>query len=166
MVAAYKRNAGVVMSAELLPILPYQRKKRTRCSPAQKAGLRYEANAFSHLQIALSNFQMHPTLRFQSEGRRLSEICIPDALTTSKDGRAITIIEIKLRHTHEAWNQLHNLYLPVARKLFPRSVINLLEICQNFDPGVNLPGESEMVDDLSWVEQPQSRYGIYWWSGR
>lgn len=167
MTAAYKRKAGEVMSAELLEFLPYQRKKRSRHSPAQKAGLRYETLTFGHLTIELPSLNMHPVLRFRSAGRSLTEIAIPDALAFSTNGAVITIIEIKLRHTHEAWNQLHNLYLPIAQNLFKGRHINLVEICQNFDPGTVLPGPSEIIEELSpWIEVPQQRYGVYLWSGR
>lgn len=154
------------MAAMLLDYKLHSGKKKGKLSPAQKAGLAYEAKVLSDLLIDLESCVFHPALKFSSR-EHLYEYCIPDAMATSKCGKVVTIIEIKARHTQDAWMQLHNLYLPVVRAIWPDRHINLLEICKEFGPDVQLPGKSSVVDDLfSWIESPQKLYGVFPWSGR
>ncbi len=166
MPAAYKRKAGRVMTAQLLDYRLYQDRKAGRMSPAQKAGLNYEAKVLAGPLFDLNACIYHPALKFQSR-QNLYEYCIPDAIAMNDRGDIITIIEIKSTHNFNAWNQLHNLYLPVVKVLWPEKHINLLEICKEYAPGVNLPGQSEIVEDLpAWIEKAHSAYGVYPWSGR
>ncbi len=154
------------MTAQLLDYRLYQDRKPGKLTPAQKAGLAYEAKVLAGPLFDLDACTFHPALKFESR-QGLWEYCIPDAMALNDRGDIVTIIEIKSRHTQDAWKQLHNLYLPVVRVLWPRKHINLLEICKDYSPGVVLPGKSEIVEDLaSWVEKAQQVYGVYPWSGR
>ncbi len=166
MPAAYKRVAGKVMTAQLLDYKLYQDRRSGRISPAQKAGLAYEAKVLAGPLFDLEAVIYHPALKFRSK-QRLDEHCIPDAIALNDRGDIVTIIEIKSTHNFNAWNQLHNLYLPVVKAIWPEKHINLLEICKEYNPGITLPGRSEIVDDLaSWVEKAHTSYGVYPWSGR
>lgn len=71
---------------------------------------------------------------------------IPDGLLLSGDSRSLCIIEIKLRHSYDAWAQLNRFYLPLLRRIVGTSlVLRTLEICRYYDPGVSLPGGTEVI---------------------
>lgn len=63
----------------------------------------------------------------------------------------ITIYEIKLRHTHDSWWQLTQLYEPVLRAFFPSNVwtYRLIEICRWFDPATYYPVKPVMLANLA-----------------
>lgn len=134
---------------------------------AQRAGLRYEAKVIKHLSELLPHFISHLPFIFYSDGVR--ERCIPDGLAFSEASYPqLTVIEIKHRHTADAWFQLNNLYLPVVRKAFPRHKLKLLEVCTCFDPDISIPAVVTQVDDLrEWVnEMPTGEFGVYSWRDR
>ncbi len=166
MPAAYRRKAGNVMTAQLLDYALHSGKKKGKLSPAQKAGLAYEKKVLAHLLLDLDDCQFHPALKFSSR-QGFYEYCIPDAIAWNDRRDILTVIEIKSRHTRDAWMQLNNLYLPVVRAIWPQKHINLLEICRDYEPGNVLPGASVLVEDVSmWIEKAQQKYGVLPWSGR
>ncbi len=131
------------------------------------AGIRYENKARANLGIELENCTFNPAFRFKPEGGP-SELAIPDALAFSSKGDILTIVEIKVTHTNQAYRQLNNLYLPIIRAAFPQiTCINLLEMCKNYDPTVRLPGHIRIVERLDdFIQNPSDGFGIYIWSGR
>jgi hypothetical protein len=160
------RIAGQVQQAELLEFkLKHPNQRR---SAAQSLGLRYEKKALVHLLQELDeNVSFHPAFKFQSANAKFPQYAIPDALYLSKDN-VLTIFEIKLKHTADAWYQLKRLYLPIVEKAYPGFAgrINLCEVCANFDTSIRLPS-IEMVDNLQqWTAAHRAAFGVYLWSGR
>ena len=49
-------------------------------------------------------------------------------------------MEVKIRHTADAWWQLHKLYKLVLQEVFPDKRIVCIEVCRTFDPAVVFPG--------------------------
>ncbi len=132
---------------------------------AQKAGLRYERKALTHLATLHPQFIDHLPFIFIAEGDR--KTAIPDGICFSKDLDQLTIVEIKLRHTEEAWQQLNLLYLPVVARAFPRHKIKLLEVVRWFEPETTIPGPTMQVIDAGMhFESDDFDYGIYIWSDR
>lgn len=159
-----RRDVGDVRTAELLPFrLQHPEKKR---SAAQRLGISYERKALAHLAIELPHEVLnHPAFRFRSAGKAFDEHAIPDAIYLAKS--VLTIFEIKIRHTADAWYQLRKLYLPVVQKAYPGYAINLVEVCKGFDPSIRLQGEVQLVEDLdSFTSEARIAFGIYLWSGR
>lgn len=151
------------MSAKLLDYKLHQGKKKGRLSHAQRAGLKYEAQVFAHLAFELERATYHPALEYTLKGH-LRQYCIPDMIALDQTGEIVSIIEIKIRHTSDAWMQLNNLYRPVVAKLWPDKHINLVEICKEYDPAVRLPIQPHIVNDIAdWVERPRQDYGVYLW---
>lgn len=159
------RDATECRTAELLEFPP-QHKRKTRSSPAQKLGLRYEARVFRHLAMELDRAVFfHPAFRFNAN-RPFDEHAIPDAIYLSEAG-ILTIFEVKLKHTADAWYQLRKLYLPVVQKAYPGTQINLCEICREYDPSIVLPRPPQFVEKLNeFTSVKQNEFGIYLWSGR
>lgn len=63
-------------------------------------------------------------------------------------GGRIVVCEIKLRHTVDAYFQLHNLYLPVARVVFPGMDISLCEVVKWYDSSTAFPCAVSLIEDL------------------
>jgi hypothetical protein len=158
------RDATDCRSAQLIPFPP-RHKQTKRPSPAQKLGLRYEVKAFKHLSMELdSAVFFHPAFRFNA-GKPFDEHAIPDAIYLHEG--ILTIFEIKLKHTADAWYQLRKLYLPVVQKAYPGAEINLCEICREYDPSIRLAGDVTFVENLNhFVARRSPAFGIYIWSGR
>lgn len=138
-------------------------------SAAQAAGLRYERKVFRKLEKGFPGFISHLPFTFTSPRGR--EVAIPDGVIFGTEGPGkparLTIIEVKLRHTVDAWYQLHQLYLPVVAEAFPGFRIKVLEICKWYDPSVKLPGNFEIVRDLEGYEVREvSKYGVWVFTDR
>ena len=132
---------------------------------AQKAGLRYERKALQHLVSLHPNFLEHLPFLYLSEGKR--KMAIPDGICFSRHLDCLTIIEIKVRHTEEAWHQLNLLYLPVVKRAFPQHKIKLLEVVRWYEPEIKLPGNTmQVIDPGMHFESEDYDYGIYIWSDR
>lgn len=83
------------------------------------------------------SYTQGPWLEFENEsGRRW---CQPDGLLVCAANRAVTVVEVKYRHTSDAWWQLWRLYIPVVRILYTGYLVNGLEIVKWFDPQTAFP---------------------------
>jgi hypothetical protein len=157
------RKAGDVSTARLVDFKLHHKSKKL--SAAQRLGLAFEKKAIVHLNWELSDEVFaHPTFRFNN-GTPLDQYAIPDALWVA--GKTLTIFEIKLRHTADAYYQLKDLYAPIIAKAYPGFAINLVEICRHYDRTIKLPGKVTFVDNLkAHCEIPREGFGIYLWGGR
>lgn len=118
--------------------------RRSRASPAQKAGLAYEKKAVSYLKQLFPNLIVGQWFKF-SDGRE-NRFCQTDAVNL--DGDAATIFEIKIRWTATAWWQLRELYSPVVRAAYQPKRIHLVCVTRAFDPAIPIPETINFVDDL------------------
>jgi hypothetical protein len=132
-----------------------------------KDGLRYERKAIGHLKsifVSLGSFVTEPCFRF-SNGHR-SRFCFPDALVLFTDYCFDLLIEIKTRHTYDAWWQLRHLYYPVVGKALKRE-LKLLEVVRAYDPAIQLPeDEIRLLDEAQDIVGSNAPYNIYIWTGR
>jgi hypothetical protein len=65
-------------------------------------------------------------------------------------GQRAIILEIKLKHTPDAYFQLTNLYLPLLRRYFDRPGYSLAcaEVCRWFDPWTAFPCRVRQLERL------------------
>ena len=131
-------------------------------TPAQRAGLRYEAKVLKHLAETFPGFQPSRWMSFQGEGGR-RRFCQVDGLLAEG---ALAIFEVKLRFTSDAYFQLSQLYKPVVEAIYGRSVESLVVVCKYFDPATPFPSPIYHVSslDLSALRGiPRERVGVYTW---
>ncbi len=119
---------------------------------AARLGLKFEAVVCRELTRCFpGTFVSAIPISFQeihrgAHGYSRPSTAIPDGLLLSGDARSLCIIEIKLRHSQDAWAQLNRFYLPLLRKIVGDSlVLRTLEICKYYDPGVQLPNGKELL---------------------
>ena len=114
---------------------------------AAKQGLRFEAKVLSALAADCGpRFLPSPCFSFQVNSKRGR--AIPDGLLLSQDQTTATIVEIKLRHSGDAWWQLTRFYHPIAQEALRGLRVVLLEICKHYDPSVKLPRPVAFVDTV------------------
>lgn len=158
-----KRTAiGVITDAYAAPDVIWSKPER-KPSAAMKLGLKFEAAAYKHINRQVSHrcdyMRAQPHFRFELNGSTQS--IFPDAIIGFPSH--LVIVEFKLRHTYDGWNQLNNLYAPVLRKIYPGVRLKLLEVVKYYDPGVKLRTAHKLVLDLPlWLEDLRDEhYGVH-----
>ncbi len=129
-----------VTSARWLPHGPPFPTRRP--SAAQAAGLRYEAKAQGHLLRAYGDTYIpSPWFQYHLRGEAKPFVCQLDGLLFDLDRGKIVAVEIKLKHTERAAEQLHGKYLPVLRAVFPDRLWRhaSCEVTRYFDRSVKMP---------------------------
>lgn len=76
--------------------------------------------------------------------------CQIDAYIVDDKNKKIIVIETKLKHTIDAWNQLELLYIPVLKKFYgPGWTFCSVEICRLYDPSIANGFTHHIIDSLS-----------------
>ena len=156
------RTASGLLSAELqLGAFNYVNRYRRPTRGAKGNGIRFEKRVVETLEKTHSNFFSGPAFSFKTiYNPRV--VCIPDGLFFLKE--EIVVVEIKLRHTVDAWYQLTQLYAPVVGMVFPNRRLRLLEICSSYDPVERFPEPYLTVSDLnSFLRASGPRMGVWIW---
>ena len=128
------------------------------------AGMRYEKKVQRYL---LDTFPHHyiasPWFTFEKNDGAKRIWCQPDGLLIDIRAGLITIIEVKLRHTSDAWWQTRQLYLPVVRRLFGTSRwdYNILEIVRWYDPDTLFPERYKLCPEIGNL--PVDKFGVHIW---
>lgn len=161
-----KRRAGLVSSASLLwdraGLEPAgaQRGK----SAAQNDGLRFEKKVSARLNAEYPFFLQQVPFRFTADF--LSEKCILDGMIFRAEGmedHELLLVEIKRRHTADAWFQLRYLYHPVVQIAFPGKRVRLLEICKQFEATVTLPEPYRLHLSVRAFLESGDAFGVVCW---
>lgn len=147
--------------------------KPTKQNRTRRAGVLYEEKAQGYVLRCVAEthsehltIQRSPWLAFRSEGDREDQVrfCQPDCLIFDSWERKLTIIEIKLQHCSEAFDQVRKLYEPVLKIMFPNHLIAALELVQWHDPHVVFP-ETYYLEPNILLSQA-NRFGIHIWNPR
>ena len=138
---------------------------RTRKRKGRKAeGIRYENKAQDMLLERFpDNYVPGPWFRFLEYGQSKWRWCQPDGLLIDFHYGRITVVEIKLQHTSDAWWQVKWLYLPVLYRAFDPQIweFTWLEVVKWYDCSVNFPERVSLCPDVLSVEPGQ--FGVYIW---
>lgn len=160
-----KRRAGTVSSAyvDWGRSYQYQGPSRGR-SAAQNAGLRYEIKVCERLVEEWEGFLPQVVLKFTSDF--ISEKCIADGLLLWHPllrAGEIVVVEVKLKHTADAWFSLKYLYQPVVARAFPRQRVRRLEICRSYESGVRLPESHTLHRSVDEFLASRDAFGVVCW---
>lgn len=128
-----------------------------------RRGLRFEAKVCKEFSARYgSRFVPQLPIFFQEEmtadlrrGQRGK--AIPDGLLFSPDWKSVCIVEIKLRHSGDAWWQMNRFYRPIVEKALGGAFeVRTMEVVQNYDPRVKLPQVTAhlMSPDEIWELRP------------
>lgn len=154
-----KRSASGLTAAFRAPGVKFP--QQPKMSYAKKLGIKYQRKVEIMLRMEFPKIEFQPHFRFSRQGRP-PESCFPDAIID--EGSRVTIIEIKYRHTYDAYAQLTYLYSPVVGRVYEGAEIRRLEICKNYDTAVKLPEEKDAFFNLQeWIMKPKVNYGVLIW---
>ena len=157
------KPAGELVWAEFCTPPGFLREAR-RPRGRRAEGIRYEKKAQKFLCSELDEgYSPSPWLRFRSMESRRPRYCQPDGLLFDIEGGRITIFEIKLQHTLDAWWQLEHLYLPVIQFLFPTALwqISVCEFVKWYDPATAFPVQPKLLKDLRAARPEQ--FSVHIW---
>jgi len=173
-----KRNktipAGKVVEAKLASHAP-SFIRPSKMSESRKAGLRYEAKAQIQIEKVVElartvNPQIKalqsPWLVFRAEqdAPDFVRYCQPDTLIFDDEALKLTIIEIKLQHCLEAYEQVRLLYEPVLRFMYPQYEIAAIEWVLWHDPHVQFPERFYFEPNV--IQAEPGKFGIHIWNPR
>jgi hypothetical protein len=87
--------------------------------------------------IYAERFTRSPAILYRFAGEARPRRAILDGLLELDD--SLVIVEVKLTHTAEVWNQLMLRYRAlVAALAAPRLLLRTVEVCRTYDPAVNV----------------------------
>lgn len=133
---------------------------RKRNSRAQKAGKKYEREAQAYLESLFPDeYVASPWLVFRLKKEPMLRWCQPDGIKVDVWTRTITIFEIKLRHTPEAYTQINGIYLPVLMHLFQGWAFRQVEVTHWYDPQTPFPVPIQLVSHLPLV--PRDKFAVH-----
>jgi hypothetical protein len=133
-------------------------------SAAQNAGLRFEAKVSEALTRKYEGFLQQVPFKFV--GDHSPEKCILDGILFHHPkmvNRELILVEMKKRHTADAWFQLRYLYHPVVQRVFQNYNLRLLEICKEFELGVVLPEPYQLHRSVEDFIINGSSFGVVCW---
>lgn len=166
------RPAGNIIEAEFASCPPFAKPKKTK-NKARADGLRYERKVHDHLADRFEDTcVLGPWIKFLSKNnpkRRGKPLyCQPDALLVDLKRGEITVVEIKLKHTSDAWWQVKQLYTPLVSFIFGEGfTYRAIEITKWFDADTKFPERFEFLDNLSQIpSRPASTFHVHIWNGR
>jgi hypothetical protein len=104
-----------------------------------------------------------PWIQFEDHhGRRW---CQPDGLMVDLAYGAVLIVEIKYRHTSDAWYGLWQLYKPVLEFCLPSTIwhFGCLEICKWYDPNIPFPANVALTSTPARIPRCELT-GVHIWN--
>ena len=162
------RPAGEVTFAEFISPPPFVVTRRTK-NKARADGIRYEKKAHKYLADTYEDeCVIAPWITFTSKGRTKPSYCQPDTILLDIRRGTITIIEIKIKHTADAWWQVRRLYLPVVQCIFGSDWEYIaVELTKWFDPHTKFPERFEFVNPADPLPKlSPDKFHVYIWNER
>ena len=154
----FKREVGAWVRAQLR--LDQTARLPTPTSQAALNGVRYEKKVLALLTRTYPNRLLPgPVLELLGSTKTKA---IPDALLFSEDFLSCCIVEVKLRHTGDAWHQLNKFYLPIVRAALPWARVCGLEITSQYDPYQILPQQVSFVESAAQAFETREAFHPVW----
>lgn len=134
-----------------------------RARGAKLSGLAYEKRAQQYLEERFNGLYIRgPWIAYKLRHEKQVRFCQPDGIYFNFPQLYVGIIELKLKHTAEAYWQIKNLYEPLLRKIFSEHfTFRAIEMCKWFDGTDYFPCEPIMVNDLELF--PKNGFGVHIW---
>lgn len=145
----FKREVGPLARAQL-HFGSYSQLPRPT-SQAALRGVRFEKKVLLLLSKRFGNRLLcGPLFSFQDAMKSRNQSAYPDALLFDEKWKSLSIVEVKYRHTGDAWFQL-DFYRKIVQKALPMFRVCTLEICASYDPSQRLPKEVAFLDNPEGV---------------
>lgn len=115
----------------------------------RRQGIKYEQRAHEWLLgLYPQKYVPSPWFQFIDDTSNKIQWCQPDGLLIDVRAGRIVVVEIKLKHTSDAWWQLYHKYLPVVHHTFgPLFKYCAAEVVKWYDCAIPFPGDIAMGPD-------------------
>jgi len=130
------------------PYVPTDRGNNARAN-----GHRYERKVVHYLDRECIGWFM-PALWFRYTCGRFHRwrYCQVDGLWLQPTRKLAVVVEVKLRHTPDAWTQVRKLYEPVVKHILgPTWDYTALEVVNHYDPSTKFPEKLYFLDNLNKI---------------
>ena len=122
----------------------------------------YEQRAQEYLCRRYGRYYVpSPWFQYQEYSEARVRFCQPDGLLYANDLSSITIVEIKLKHTHMSWWQLKHKYGPILRHIFPGIPIRYVTLVKWFDVTIPYPEAVALRADLRYARSDEIQVTIW-----
>lgn len=121
----------------------------------KRQGILYERKALEYLARSATDFGLEllsgqwVAYRTIHDAKTKMNFCQPDAIFVDEERKKLTLFEIKLQHTSDAWWQLRKLYEPVLHAIFPSFSIASIELVRWMDPHTPFPETFYFAGELA-----------------
>lgn len=125
--------------------------KKSRITSSMRAGLGYERDVKEFLLKEYGDkCRVGQWFLYTTELTSQVAYCQIDAFVVLEDEKKILVIESKLKHTVDAWNQLELLYVPILKKVYGAGYKYCsIEICRLYDPTIGNSFPHHAIESLS-----------------
>jgi hypothetical protein len=132
---------------------------------ARRAGIKYEEKVQEFLLRKYpDNYVPSPWISYWEAKEVKAYWAQPDGLFIDVVAGHIIIVEVKLKHTSDAWWQLAMKYLPLVKELFGKEFsYSLLEVTKWHDPSTLFPVPYRMVPRVHLLKP--NEFGVHIWNG-
>lgn len=115
-------------------------------------GLKYErkVNRAFLEEFGFTRYIPSQWFKYQIPGSGIL-FCQTDGLLFTPKQRKILIVEVKYKHTPDAYWQIENKYLPVIRWLFRDWEISIVEVVKWYDPSTDFPVQVSLKKNIEQV---------------
>lgn len=144
---------GMITDAKLCCPPGFIRPSRSR--GAKAAGRRYERRVQDILSSSFNPWYLpSPWFAYREQGEARTRYCQPDGLLILPHCRKVVIVEVKLRHTIDAFRQLYEKYLPVVATFFGYDLwdLALCEVVKWFDVAEPFPVQPKLRPGVDLAE--------------
>lgn len=120
---------------------------------ALRRGIKYEAKVHERLGEEWGlQYIPNQWWKYGLEDNR-AHYCQTDGLLFLPDRKLCVLVEVKLKHTAEAYWQTENLYVPLLAGYFRNTDIKIavVEVCKWFDPITPFPVKPTLCEELTAV---------------
>lgn len=131
---------------------------------ARRAGIKYEEKVQAFLSRTYQDAYIpSPWIHYWEAKEYKSYWAQPDGLLIDLVKGHIVIVEVKLRHTSDAWWQLAMKYLPLVKELFGTDFeYSLLEVTKWHDPSTIFPVSYRMIPRIHSIKP--NEFGVHIWN--
>lgn len=161
------REAGRVAWAQMESSGPFGNRPSRGHSKAQLAGLRYEKRVHEKFETLYPKsswvgYGPAPWISFRQENSGALRWSQPDGFILDWRRSLIIIVEVKIKHSTNAWWGLRGLYEPVCACLFGSTWrLALCEVVNYFEPEVKWPEQPRMVRDPTHLKAGEIGVNIW-----
>lgn len=162
-------DAPLTLTAEKRP-RPKHGAKAVGCYYERKCHDALDKSFPSRLSTVAPVYFRSPCFRyvagtFSHATKLRTKVCYPDGLIINTRDDEVIIIEVKLRHTPDAYYQMKLQYKPVVEKAFNKPC-RMLSIVRWYSTRICYPEKYVLVPSVDAFIDSVEQIGVFIWSGR